>query len=102
MVSVREWEQSAAEWGRRAKEATARKDYEEARRCLGRAKRHALCAVRLLDEYRHEIANVATYADWFPDLSAVADSPIVAQQQGGDWIDDFEAGNAAYAASFAL
>lgn len=34
--------------------------------------------------------------------SQLAARPIVAEQQGdGDWMDDFESGNAAYAASFA-
>lgn len=50
MVSIREWEQSAAEWGRRVDEAMAAKDYDEARRCLDRAKRHAECAVKLRNE----------------------------------------------------
>ncbi len=37
------------------------------------------------------------------DWSEIANHrrPIVAQQQCGDWMGDFEAGNAAYAVSFA-
>lgn len=45
-ASAEEFERTAAFWGAEADRAMKTGNHDEARRCLARSKRHALCAVR--------------------------------------------------------